>query len=64
MDQQRRLISRKEAAAELGIKEQTLAAWASNKRNSLAFVKVGRRAMYQQSVLDAFIKSNIVGGST
>lgn len=54
-------MSRKQAAQYLGIKEQTLSAWASNKRYALVFVKVGRRAMYQQSALDAFIKSNIVG---
>jgi len=58
------LISRKQAAQYLGIKEQTLASWASNKRNLLAYVRIGNRAMYQQSVLDAFIKSNIVGGNT
>lgn len=56
------LLNRSEAAAYLGIKTQTLAVWASTKRYSLKYVKVGRRALYRPIDLDAFIASNIVGG--
>lgn len=63
MENTNNLLSRKQAAQYLGIKEQTLAAWACTKRYNLSFIKIGRRAMYQQCVLDAFIKSNIVGGN-
>jgi len=63
MNQQQRLISRKEAAVELGIKEQTLAAWACNKRYQLPYVKVGRRAMYKPTDLGAFIEMNRIGGT-
>jgi excisionase family DNA binding protein len=56
------LINRCQAAAYLGIKEDTLAVWACNKRYSLPYIKIGRRVMYRQSDLDAFIESNLVGG--
>ena len=46
------------AAEFLGIAEQTLAVWRSSGRYSLEFVKIGRRVMYRQSVLDAFIEAN------
>lgn len=56
------LIDRKEAANYLGIKPQTIAAWACHGRYPLPYVKIGRRAMYRQSDLDAFIERNVVGG--
>lgn len=52
------LIDRKEAAAYLGIKPQTLAVWASTKRYALDVIKIGRRAMYRVADLDAFIEKN------
>lgn len=56
------LKNRSHAAEYLGVKTETLAVWACNKRYSLPYIKIGRRAMYRQSDLDAFIASNIVGG--
>jgi excisionase family DNA binding protein len=60
----RPLLTRRQAAEYLQIKEKTLAQWASNKRYGLPYVRVGRRAMYRLSDLDAFIESNVVGGET
>ncbi len=54
------LIDRKEAAAYLGIKPQTLAVWASTKRYALNVVKVGGRAKYRIADLEAFIAKNAV----
>lgn len=56
------LTSRQGAAEFLNIKPQTLAAWATNGRYNLPFVKIGRRVMYRLADLDAFIASNVVGG--
>lgn len=58
------LLSRKEAAAYLGVDETTLAAWACNRRYKLRYIKIGRRAMYRLIDLDAFIEANVVGGET
>lgn len=43
------LLSRKEAAEFLGVKEITLAVWKSTKRYDLPVVKVGRLVRYRQS---------------
>jgi len=51
------LLSRKEAAAYLGVAEQTLAIWKTTGRYSLPVVKIGRLAKYRKSDLDAFIAS-------
>ena len=42
-----RLLTRKEAAEYLGVKELTLALWKSTKRYDLPVVKVGRLAKYR-----------------
>ena len=55
------LMSRKQAAQYLGIKEQTMSAWACNKRYSLPYTKIGTRAMYEIEDLDAFKQQNRVG---
>ena len=54
------LKTRREAAAYLRVAEQTLALWASNKRYNLPFVKVGRRCLYRQADLDAWLESRTV----
>jgi excisionase family DNA binding protein len=54
------LMSRKEAANYLNVRENTLAAWACNGRYCLPFVKIGRRVMYLTEDLEAFITSNRV----
>jgi hypothetical protein len=54
------LLSRNAAAKALGIQPQTLASWATNGKYSLPFVKIGSRAMYRVSDLEAFIANNLV----
>ena len=52
------LLTRREAAAYLGVSEQTLAMWKCTGRYSLAYVKIGRLVKYRLSDLDAFIAYN------
>ena len=56
------LLSRKEAAAYLGVAEQTLAIWKTTGRYSLPVVKIGRLAKYRKSDLDAFIACRVQAG--
>jgi excisionase family DNA binding protein len=55
-----RLLSRKEAAEFLGVKEDTLAVWKSNKAYDLPVVKVGRLARYRYADLLDFIERRTV----
>lgn len=55
------LLTRKEAADYLGVKEQTLACWACAGRYRLPFVRIGRLVKYRQQDLDAFILENRIG---
>ena len=50
------LMTRKEAANYLGIKEQTLALWAHAHRYDLPYYKIGRTARYKLEDLDSFIE--------
>ena len=52
------LLNRREAAAYLGISEQTLAIWKCTGRYSLPYVKIGRLVKYKRADLDAFISRN------
>jgi excisionase family DNA binding protein len=54
------LLTRKEAAAYLGVTSETLVVWHCTKRYPLAVVKIGRLAKFRKSDLDAFIKSRTV----
>lgn len=54
------LLSRLAAAEALNIRPQTLAAWATNGRYCLPFVKIGRRVMYRKHDLEQFILNNLV----
>ena len=58
-----RLLTRDEAAAFLGLKPQTLAAWASARRYDLPYMRVGSRARYRRSDLQMFLRSRTVGGT-
>ena len=49
------LLSRREAAHYLGVKEQTLAVWLCTKRYNLPVVRIGRLVKYKKADLDAFI---------
>lgn len=51
-----RLLSRKEAAEFLGVKEITLAIWKSTKRHIIPTVKVGRLVKYRASDLLDFVE--------
>lgn len=53
------LMRRKAAAARLGLRPQTLAAWASRGEGP-PFVKVGRSVRYRKSDLDAWLASRTV----
>lgn len=56
------LLTPQEAAAYLGVAEQSLANWRTTGRYQLTFVRVGTRMIrYRKSDLDAFIAS---GAST
>ncbi len=55
------LLSRREAAAYLGVAEQTLAVWASTKRVHIPFIKLGKLVKYRKSDLDQFITKNLRG---
>ncbi|MEC5217782.1 excisionase family DNA binding protein [Actimicrobium sp. GrIS 1.19] len=57
------LLCRKDAARYLGVAAQTLAQWAYNKRVQIPVTKLGRKALYKQTDLDAFVASNTVGGN-
>lgn len=58
------LMSRKDAAAYLGVAEITLAIWRSTGRYNLPVYKIGRLAKYKASDLDAFISSRMLKGSS
>jgi len=53
------LLSRRQAAQYLGVKEQTLAIWKCTGRYHLPCVKVGRLVKYRLADLDAFIAARI-----
>jgi len=48
-------LSRKEAAEYLGVKPETLAAWAATGRHSLPFTRVGGRIIYSRAELDRWM---------
>lgn len=52
------LMSRKQAAEYLGVKEQTLACWVTTKRYALPYVKVGRLVKYRREDVERFISEN------
>ncbi len=53
--------TRKQAAARLGVKEGTLAVWATTGRYKLPYYKIGRLVYYDKNDLDAFLESRRVG---
>ncbi|MBZ0189782.1 MAG: helix-turn-helix domain-containing protein [Candidatus Obscuribacterales bacterium] len=53
------LLSRREAAAYLGVAEQTLAVWTCTKRYDLPYVKIGKLVKYRLVDLDEFIAKNL-----
>lgn len=55
-----RLLNRQEAAAFLGVKEDTLAVWRSTRKYDIPVVKVGRLVRYRFSDLLDFIDRRTV----
>lgn len=53
------LLSRREAAANLGVAEQTLAVWKCTKRHALPYIKIGKLIKYRKADLDQFISKNL-----
>ncbi|MBS0236034.1 MAG: helix-turn-helix domain-containing protein [Proteobacteria bacterium] len=53
-----KLLTRKQAAAYLGVKENTLAVWSSKNRYKLKSLKIGRLVRYRQSDLIQFANAN------
>ena len=55
------LLTREQAAEYLGVKPQTLAAWASGKRYGLPMIRVGRSIRYRVSALEKWLSARTVG---
>jgi len=55
------LLTRKQAAEFLGVKESTLAHWKCVGRYNLQSVKIGRLVKYRVSDLEKFIEKGVVG---
>ena len=60
--QEKQLLTRKEAAEFLGLRYQTLAAWAMTGKH-LPVVRVGRSVRYKRSDLEAFVERQTVPAS-
>ena len=60
MEIEHKLLSRPEAAAYLGVREQTLAVWNCTGRYALPVIKVGRSVRYRRSDLDRWLESRTV----
>jgi excisionase family DNA binding protein len=58
---QSELLTRREAAAYLGVTPETLAVWHCTRRYPIPVVKIGKLAKYRKSDLDAFIESRVIG---
>lgn len=56
------LLTPPEAAAYIGVTENTLSVWRCVGRYNIPFVKVGRLVKYRKSALDAFLDRRTHGG--
>ncbi len=56
------LLTPPEAAAYIGVSENTLSVWRCVGRYNIQFVKVGRLVKYRKSALDAFLDRRTQGG--
>ena len=56
------LLTPSEAAAYIGVTENTLSVWRCVGRYNIQFVKVGRLVKYRKQDLDSWIESRIHGG--
>lgn len=55
------LLTPPEAAAYIGVTENTLSVWRCVGRYSIQFIKVGRLVKYRKSSLDAFLERRTRG---
>ena len=53
------LLDRKAAAKFLGVKEHTLAVWATTHKYHLPYIKVGSLVKYRLRDLEAFLEQNL-----
>ena len=58
------LLTPPEAAAYIGVTENTLSVWRCVGRYDIQFVKVGRLVKYRKSALDAFLDRRTIGGES
>ena len=58
------LLTPPEAAAYIGVTENTLSVWRCVGRYNIQFVKVGRLVKYRKSALDAFLDRRTIGGES
>lgn len=56
------LLTPPEAAAYIGVTENTLSVWRCVGRYNIPFIKVGRLVKYRKSALDTFLDSRTHGG--
>ncbi len=54
-----KLLTTREAAAILNVKENTLAVWRKNKKHDLPFIKIGRSIRYNESDLENFLANRL-----
>lgn len=50
-----KLLTPKQAAEYLGVKENTLAVWRSTKRYDLPYIKIGKSIRYKLSEIETYI---------
>lgn len=58
------LLSRREAAEFLGVRESTLAVWHTTNRYPLPVIKVGRLARYRRDDLERFLDQRTTSHSS
>lgn len=58
------LLTPSEAAAYIGVTENTLSVWRCVGRYNIQFVKVGRLVKYRKSALDDFLDRRTIGGES
>lgn len=55
-----KLLNEEEAAERLNVEPATLSKWRCTRRYALPYVKVGRRVLYREDDLAAYIEANTV----